>query len=134
MSTPHYQEPKPFALQMLIGGAFTVSFLALNLVGIALTVLKETPEFWINAGGYPVWLREWVLESYYPGLIAVVSAQTVATIACIHAFIKRHSGTALLCLLGLTLCWFVTVVTLGVLVANNLWNLLNNQPLHWDPA
>ena len=28
--------------------------------------LRETPIFWRNVGGYPVWFREVVLEAYYP--------------------------------------------------------------------
>jgi len=28
--------------------------------------LREMPIFWRNAGGYPVWFREVVLEAYYP--------------------------------------------------------------------
>ena len=36
--------------------------------------LRETPIFWRNVGGYPVWFRELVLEAYYPvfGLNAAV--------------------------------------------------------------
>jgi hypothetical protein len=28
--------------------------------------LREMPIFWLNEGGYPVWLREMVLDTYYP--------------------------------------------------------------------
>lgn len=28
--------------------------------------LRETPIFWRNEGGYPVWLRAVVLDTYYP--------------------------------------------------------------------
>ena len=28
--------------------------------------LREMPIFWLNEGGYPVWLREVVLDTYYP--------------------------------------------------------------------
>ena len=48
----------------------------LGLSGFALTVglpllgcfawLREVPIFWRNEGGYPIWLREVVLEFYYP--------------------------------------------------------------------
>lgn len=31
--------------------------------------LRETPSFWTNAGGYPVWLRDVVRYSYYPLLL-----------------------------------------------------------------
>ena len=33
---------------------------------VSLSLLRETPSFWTNAGGYPIWLRELVLIAYYP--------------------------------------------------------------------
>ena len=60
----------------------TVSGCALNRLALALVALaggmplliwfswlRETPAFWTNAGGYPVWLRELVLLAYYPFLL-----------------------------------------------------------------
>lgn len=57
---------------------FSPSRLALALVALAVGMplliwfswLRETPAFWTNAGGYPVWLRDLVLLSYYPLLLA----------------------------------------------------------------
>jgi hypothetical protein len=34
--------------------------------------LRETHLFWMNAGGYPVWLRELVLGAYHPLLLASI--------------------------------------------------------------
>ncbi len=38
----------------------------LLLVNGECTLLKETPDFWRNVGGYPVALRALVLVGYYP--------------------------------------------------------------------
>ncbi|WP_309399639.1 hypothetical protein [Cerasicoccus maritimus] len=133
---PSYSESEEssITLQLLSAGALSALFIVLNLIGLGFTALKETPEFWTNGGGYPIWLRETVLESYYPGLIAVFLIQTLATIACIYTFFKHGSGAALLGLLGLAPPWLMFLVTVGVLIANNIWNLINNNPLHWHPG
>ena len=44
---------------------------------ILAAVLRETPEFWLNFGGYPVLLRESVFWLFYPGMI-VCGMLTVA--------------------------------------------------------
>lgn len=28
--------------------------------------LRETPTFWMNIGGYPIWFREFLLIAYFP--------------------------------------------------------------------
>lgn len=133
MPIDHENKQPSIVLQLLSASLLSAVFIVLNLIGMVFTWLKETPEFWTNAGGYPIWLRETVLESYYPGLLAVFLAQTLATIACAHALIKHGSGTALLSLMGLALSWLMLFATVSVLIANNILNLINDQPLHWRP-
>ncbi len=41
------------------------------LVG-AMAIVREISLFWRNEGGYPIWLREFVLYAYYPSLIFTV--------------------------------------------------------------
>ena len=33
---------------------------------LMMEVLRETPAFWTNAGGYPVWMRSATRELFYP--------------------------------------------------------------------
>ena len=32
-------------------------------------ILRETPEFWTNAGGYPVWMRDAARDWFFPLLL-----------------------------------------------------------------
>lgn len=57
-----------------------IGWLAMSRLGIALgwievmmQVLRETPEFWTNAGGYPVWMRDGAREVFYPLLFLSVA-------------------------------------------------------------
>ncbi len=48
-----------------LGVAAFVSLVALPVLGW-FCWLRESHIFWLNEGGYPVWLREVVLDTYYP--------------------------------------------------------------------
>jgi len=91
--------------------------------------LKETPLFWRNAGGWPIWLRELVFYSFYPFL----GLEFLLFFGFIWTGSKTDpAGDArgwrwgvalffLLCLGGIV----------GYLVSNNIYNLLHGYPLHW---
>ena len=40
--------------------------IALGWVELLMAILRETPDFWTNAGGAPVWLRDSVRATFYP--------------------------------------------------------------------
>ena len=95
-------------------------------VWLGMTVLRESSLFWRNAGGYPVVLRELVLETYYP-------ATGVLLLACglgaAHAF-SRGALLRRTAVVG----WLVLALAVGFGLAfagaNNLANLIDGRPLH----
>lgn len=108
--------------------------LGVNLIflGILLlaTVWRETPDFWRNAGGYAVVLREGVRFGYYPllGLSWVLLHGSAATLwRCRSASpVWVRWGLAVACFQALLLC-IVFVLAFG----NNFMNFLEGRPLHW---
>ncbi|MCC5842496.1 MAG: hypothetical protein JJT96_20435 [Opitutales bacterium] len=95
-----------------------------------LTSLKETPEFWTHAGGYPVGLRHLILHFYYPTLLAYLLFLASFTTRGLNLSIKGDCGKGLLYLLALAPAWLITAFNIGLLVANNVVNLLEGNPLH----
>ena len=45
----------------------------LGWVEVMMQVLRETPSFWTNAGGYPVWMRDTARDVFYPLLFLSVA-------------------------------------------------------------
>lgn len=49
--------------------------------------LRETPTFWMNIGGYPIWFREFLLIAYFPlfgvffFFLALLSLSTLRTLS-----------------------------------------------------
>ena len=104
--------------------------LALLVVNSVFTVLKETPLFWHNAGGFPVALRELVLAVYYPllGLNMLLCLIVGALAVC--EFGRRGRG-AWWAIAVAVLMWAALVLNVGWLVANNVENLLIGRDLHY---
>lgn len=108
--------------------------LNLPLMGVMgiLALLRETPRFWTNAGGYPIWLRSWVLVGYplFFGLeLLFLSWMTVASlrVKCV-----RDAGLRLG--MGLLLLqWMWTAAVLVFLIWDNVENLIEGRPWHWAP-
>jgi hypothetical protein len=111
---------------ILIG--FITSLIALGIG--CLTVLKETPSFWLNSGGYPVALRHFVLDFYYPLLGVYLLALALLTAHAVIGLIKTRSFRAMFLIVALTPAWLLTAVNIGLLIANNVVNLINGLPLH----
>ena len=105
----------------------------LNLILIVSVELKEDPFFWRNAGGFPIWLRDLVLMTFYPLLIAQFIALTAGSICQFRAYqcekIFRAGGP-----LALMLLWLFFAIILAILVSNNVDNLLNGRDLHYHPG
>jgi len=101
-----------------------------GLLLFASTVLRETPEFWRNEGGYPVFLRNLVYFGDYPLLILVFSGTTAGTLLA-WRLLGSHRGIAIGLLLLSALQWMLFVIILVVMLWNNVENLLNGRPLHY---
>ena len=100
--------------------------LLFNITLFGWTWLRETPEFWLNSGGYPLWLRELTPPLYYPCLLLLMAATGVQVLPGCH---PRTRVSLVL--------WFlaagVLVLSCIVLVENNVENLLEGRPLHYHP-
>ena len=99
------------------------------LIWLAATVLRETPMFWRNEGGYPVGLRALVRDAYYPATAALVLVCLVG----IASVVRRAQRLSRACVIA----WFVLVGCLGLGLAmagaNNVVNLLEGRPVHYHP-
>ena len=106
---------------------------ALTLLGAGLlailSFLRETPIFWTNLGGYPIWLRDLVRIGFYPLLFLLLTALLRLT----FTLFARWKGTGRQWTLQaslLTLAWLVFLSAAGYAVINNVVNLFHNRALH----
>jgi len=92
-------------------------------------VLKETPEFWRNDGGWPIAFRHWVLYSFYPSFFLLAAFLLYLSIGAIRhvRFVRNHPFISMSPLL---LAWLVLVATGLVVINDNLGNLLAGEALH----
>jgi len=100
-----------------------------GLVVLAGATLKETPQFWRNAGGYPVELRELVLVGFYPACAIYFFWLLFGSLAAwrmLHVF--KRAGLFLL--LACALNWMLLAAITTVVLWNNVENVLQGQPLH----
>ena len=103
-----------------------------GLLLFASTVLRETPEFWRNSGGYPVFLRNLVRFGDYPLLVLVFGGTAAGTLLA-WRFLSSHRGIASGLLLFSALQWVLFVIILVIMLWNNVDNLLHGRPLHYRP-
>jgi hypothetical protein len=95
----------------------------LNTGFMVCSFLRELPEFWTNAGGYPILFREVLQVGYYPLLGVLLFLHLVLAI-CYHGLVARLLNA----LISLPLC-----VGLAIAWSNNIMNLWEGRPLHWHP-
>jgi hypothetical protein len=112
----------------VIAGAFWFLFCAGLL---QMVVLKETPVFWRNEGGYPVELRDFVKLWFYPLLLVGGVGLLGATGVLLRVLLAQRARAGLMPLLLMVPAWLLYALVVGVLVANNLMNLIENRPLHY---
>jgi hypothetical protein len=113
------------------GAVFVAGTPALVLgVGLLMMAIeRETPLFWRNSGGYPVWLRMFVLYAFYPALLGYTGYLTWVALLAVKAVRRGGLSTGLMVLLiGL---WFLHTAIMLVVLANNLVNLMDGRPVHW---
>jgi hypothetical protein len=96
---------------------------------VQLTLWKESELFWMNIGGYPIWLRDSVHTLYYPYLFFVLASILMVTWSVVNRFLQELSVSRVWALLlG---AWIVLFACLGLLVTNNVMNLVNERPIHY---
>lgn len=91
---------------------------------------KETPVFWRNEGGYPVWVRSVVLLGFYPVLLAAIACVLLFTASCIREY-RTSRRVATTHLVVAVLMWLLLAGVFILLLANNLANLADGRPFHW---
>jgi hypothetical protein len=91
--------------------------------------LRETPMFWLNAGGYPVWLRDMVYDWFFPcyGLSLLL--------LCAWQFfvlqsVLRARWTVIPGFVSSLFFWGIFCLITCIVAANNIVNLANGRGLH----
>ena len=95
------------------------------------SVLKETHAFWLNEGGYPVFLRSLVYYLHYPLLLLVFLGTSAGSVMALRYFAENRGGVGgkMLFLSGLQ--WVLFGAVLVIMLWNNVENLINGHPLHY---
>jgi 1,4-dihydroxy-2-naphthoate octaprenyltransferase len=96
---------------------------------IRLTLWKENYLFWINVGGYPLWLRDSVRFLYYPYLLFTTMCLGIVTRSVLGRFFHQmaYRWIWILLLVG----WVLYFSNAALLVANNVKNILADRPIHY---
>ncbi len=94
--------------------------------------LRETHSFWLNSGGYPIFLRDFVLLFYYPLLTLSTLGVMGLTIAALQI---PRMPVGFMCFEGLVIigCWALLIGSMSVSFTNNFENLGGGRPLHYKP-
>ena len=115
------------AHRLVFGAAIHFFVLA---VLIPLAWLREQPAFWTNAGGWPIWLREFVEVSFLPLFLLEFLLLTAFSYVCVKWSPKRGSNENAVVVV-LPPLWILFFLVIVVLASNNLENLMAGLPLHW---
>ena len=110
----------------LLVSIFNLAFAGAVLAG---ALLRETPMFWQNAGGFPIWLRGLVLIAFYPGLLlslVLTAGGILLLLKSLRAGARAGFGSWVLWLLQAALL----LAALAVMGWNNISNLIEGAPLH----
>lgn len=96
---------------------------------LALTILKENALFWRDAGGYALALREFTLHFYYPTLTGSFAICCALSWRLLRRYsIRFRCSMFSLCLV--LLLWCLLLLNCGLLVGDNIDNLVEGRPLH----
>ena len=96
-------------------------------------VLRESQEFWTNAGGYPLWMRDLVQAGFYPLLLLLIGTLIYHTLV----MFSNWKGSAKwwcvqACLVGAS--WMILTAAVTFALANNILNLMEDRDLHSHPG
>jgi len=114
-----------------LAGLYLLALL-LNTILLVFAELREYPPFWTNAGGYPIELRELVLNAFYPLLLVQLIVLGTASLFQFRALPagKKHR---ILVLALITLFWLFFGCIVFIFTANNLENVMNGRGFHYHP-
>ena len=112
-------EHKRYSIRLQYFKCFVLLFFSLLLAQF--TIWREMDEFWLNSSGYPLWLRECVLFTFYPYLFFVLIVAIIQSRSVIRQFFKslRFYGYEVI----LVFAWIVIVACLALMLANNIASL-----------
>ena len=108
----------------------TLLVFGLGVVLVWFAFLRESREFWTNAGGYPIWLRDLVLWSYLPLFAATGFGLTLLSMAWVSRLcrsIRFMLGEGAM----LVICWGLFASSGYIAFANNVRNLIDGRDLHY---
>ena len=108
-------------------GVLLTLFGLLVLIGAA---LKETPVFWLNAGGYPEELRALLLVAFYPGYFLYLLWLIFVTFTA-WRLICAFKKVGILLLLASGVNWLMLAAATTIVIWNNVENLLQGLPFHY---
>ena len=103
----------------------------LGLLLLMSSVLRETPDFWRNYGGYPVLLRSLVFYLHYPLWLLVLVVTTGVTIMALRFFAGNRGAGGGRMLFLCALQWLLFTCATTIMAWNNVENLINGHPLHY---
>lgn len=109
-----------------------LGLLCLIAILIGMGWLRETPLFWRNEGGWPVWLRDVVRWTFWPLLLCVVLRLAWRTLRTLlrPGPNPRHLLVQIPVLMAL---WLLLGGVTGFVLANNMVNVLEGRPMHFKP-
>jgi hypothetical protein len=101
----------------------------LGLVLICFAWLRETPSFWRNASGSPLWLRSVIAVSFYPLLVFYLGLLVSLSLKLWKKALSstqptRAEASAVL------LLWITVAIVLVIIAKNNVENFFAERPLH----
>ena len=114
---------------------FGVLTAAMVLTGFGLAVLagallRETPRFWRNAGGFSVWFRDLVFAGFYPFLVVYFFSLVFGSFTG-WQLLRARSRSGGVLLLACSLNWLLFLAITSVVLWNNFENLMNGRSLHY---
>ena len=112
----------------LVFGA-VINFFVLSLL-IPIAWLREQPAFWTDAGGWPIWLREFIEASFYPLFLLELLLLAIVSSVCAQ-LLPKQSANGKAAVSVLLLLWMLFLFAIVIVAANNLDNLIAGRSLHW---
>jgi hypothetical protein len=111
---------------------FGIALFVCECVLLWFSYLREMHSFWLNSGGYPIFLRDMVSLFYYPMLILSMMGVVGLTMG---ALMNLRIPIAFICFEGLVIiaCWALIIGSMTVSFSNNFENLWKGRPLHYKP-
>ncbi len=123
----------PEGLQISIGFVIaSVFLLGCGCLLVWFSCLRETRSFWLDSGGYPILLRDLVLNFYYPLLVVSITGMIALTTAA-FVITRIPIGFRLFKSLMLASCWSLIIASMTISLSNNIGNLWNGRPLNYKP-